>query len=330
MPLALLLAVLMGLVSPALADTLIVANKYEGTVSFIDLESGEERARPETGPSPHEVALSPDGKRAVVVSYLEDGYIGRELNVFDVASARLIQTIPLVKHLAPHGIGWLGDSDEVLVTTEETRDVIKVDVGAGKVVGSVATDQIGSHLLALSPDATRAFVTSRGSDSVSVIDTEAMTILATLEADVGPEGVFFSPDGKEVWVANNQSETIIVFDSDSLERIVTFDVGFLPIRVRFHPDGEVVAVADLRGDRVVLYDAASREPLASVDLAPVGAIGPASLLFGPDGRHLYAGAQDGARVVEIDSATWEITRVFPAGLGSDGLEISPVKTVPSP
>ena len=52
----------------ALADTLIVANKYEGTVSFIDLASGEEMARRQTGPSPHEVALSPNQRLLVVVS----------------------------------------------------------------------------------------------------------------------------------------------------------------------------------------------------------------------------------------------------------------------
>ncbi len=328
MRLLLAVGLALGISGPAFADTLIVANKYEGTVSFIDLVSGKEVARPETGPSPHEVALSPDGKRVVVVSYLEDGYIGRELNVFDVAEARLVQTIPIEPHLAPHGIGWLGDSDQVIVTTEETRDVIKVDVGAGEVVGSVATDQIGSHLLALTPDSSRAFVTSRGSDTVSVIDTASMDLVQTLPADVGPEGVFVSPDGKEVWVGNNQSQTVIIYDAETLERMETIEVGFLPIRVRFSPDGTKVAIADLRGDRIHIYDAASRQKVTSVDLMPSGAIAPASLFFHPNGAFLYAGAQDGARVVEIDTKTWVITRVFPAGKGSDGLEVSPVKASP--
>ncbi|MEM7442910.1 MAG: YncE family protein [Pseudomonadota bacterium] len=313
-----------ALSTPALADTLIVANKYEGTVSFIDLESGEEVARPETGPSPHEVAVSPDGTMVVVVSYLEDGYIGRELNVFDVATASLIETIDIDPHLAPHGIAWLGDSDAVIVTTEETRDVIRVEVGEGEVTGSVATDQIGSHLLALSPDSSIAYVTSRGSNTISVIETGPMTLLETVAANEGPEGVFVSPDGAELWVGNNQSENIIIFDTVDMSRVETLDVGFLPIRVRFSPDGDMVAVADLRGDRVVIIDPESRQEIAAIDLEPVGAIAPASLLFAPDGSMLYAGAQDAARVVEIDTSDWSITRVFNAGEGSDGLEISPI------
>ena len=197
---------------------------------------------------------------------LEDGYIGRELNVFDVATAERVKTIDIQPHLAPHGIGWLGNSDSVMVTTEETRDVIRVNVGSGEVTGVATTDQIGSHLLALSPDSTRAYVTSRGSDTVSVVDTEAMTILQTVDADVGPEGVFLSPDGDQLWVGNNQSQTIIIFDPKTMERVDILDVGFLPIRVRFHPAGETVAVADLKGHRVVIFGAADRQRRAVVDL----------------------------------------------------------------
>lgn len=309
----------------AYADTLVVANKYEGTVSFIDLESGQQIARRATGPSPHEVALSPDQNLAVVVSYLEDGYIGRELNVFDIASTELVRTIDIEPHLAPHGIAWIGDTNSVIVTTEETRDVIKVDVERGKVIGVAATDQIGSHLLALSPDAGRAYVTSRGSDTISVIDTEAMTTLQTIEADKGPEAVFVSPDGKEVWVGNNQSKTINVFDAESMERIETIDTGFVPIRVRFNPAGDTVAVADLHGNRVVILDAVDHGERAIVDLNKFDIERPPSLLFSPDGTHLYVGSELSSKVVEIDTSDWQVTRLLEAGAGADGMKISSVK-----
>ena len=314
---------------PAAAGTLVVCNKYEGTVSFVNLDTGEEVVRTPTGPSPHEVTLSPDQTQAVVVSYLEDGYIGRELNVFDIATGQRTKTIPLGSHMGPHGIAWISDTGSVLVTTEETRDVIKVDIDAGLVTDAVSTDQIGSHLLALSPDATRAYVTSRGSDTVSVIDVAAMTLVDTITADEGPEGVDVSPDNGELWVANNQSQNIIVFNPQTMERIDSVEVGFLPIRVRFNPAGDTVAVADLRGDRVVFYDRATRGEIAAVDVGSVGAKGPASLLYSPDGLFVYAGAQDGARVVEIDAVTHKVTRVFNVGEGADGLAISPVKVKPA-
>ena len=42
--------------SPLAADTLLIGNKGENTVSFVDLESGQERARVSTGSAPHEIA----------------------------------------------------------------------------------------------------------------------------------------------------------------------------------------------------------------------------------------------------------------------------------
>lgn len=317
-----------ALPAAGISNTLIVANKYEGTVSFIDLDSGVEVARRETGPSPHEVALSPDQSLAVVVSYMEDGYIGRELNVFDIATTELVKTIDIEPHFAPHGIGWIGDSNSVIVTTEETRDVIRVDIDLGEVTGVAVTDQIGSHLLALSPDATRTYVTSRGSDTVSVIDTEAMATLKTIKADKGPEGVFVSPDGKEVWVGNNQSQNIIIFDAETMDRISAIDVGFVPIRVRFNPAGDTVAVADLHGNRILVFDAADRSQRASVDLNDFEVERPPSLLFSQDGMHLYVGSELSEKVVEIGTSDWRVTRLLEAGDGADGMKISTVKATP--
>lgn len=323
----LLSGLLLAACSSVVASTLIVGNKYDGTVSFIDLESGKEVLRPETGGSPHEVTLSPDGKQAVVVSYLEDGYIGEELNVFDVAKAELINTIKISPHQAPHGIAWIGDGSSIVVTTEETRDVIKVDIPTGQVTGVARTDQIGSHLLALSPDHQRAYVTSRGSDSLSVIELDGMKLLKTLPAGKGPEAVNASPDGQEIWIGNNQSKDIYIFDATTLELKEKIETGFLPIRVLFTPDGQHVAVADLNGNRIVIYEAATRQQTVEIDLtaAPAEAREPASLLFSADGSKLYVGSQKDAKVVEIDAKNWQLQRTLAAAAGSDGLAISPIK-----
>ena len=319
------ICLLAGTALSASAATLMVGNKYAGTVSFIDLDTGQEVQRPIAGGSPHELSVSPDGDTVVVVSYLEDGYIGRELNVFDVATSEHLKTFDISPHMAPHGIAWLGDSDSVIVTTEETRDVITVDVAKGEVTGQAETGLIGTHLLAMSPDDQTAYVTSRGSDKISVIDVKTMEIINTVKADTGPEAVDVSPDGKSLWVGNNQSETIVVFDADTMERQHVIETGYLPIRVKFNPAGTMAAVADLNGDRIVVYDRSTHEIAAKVDLAPHGAHAPASLLFSPDGISLFTGAQHGARVAEIDTVTWTVSRVFETDEGADGLAFSDLK-----
>lgn len=321
-----LIAACLGLAFPlsAMADTLIVANKYDGTLSFIDRISGTEVKRAATGQAPHELALSPDQTRAVVVSYLEDGFIGHELNVFDVATASLIQTIDIAPHYAPHGIAWLGDSNEIIVTTEETRDVVRVDIDKAKVTGVAVTDQIGSHLLALSPDAERAYVTSRGSDTLSVVDTQKMQVIRTVAAGQGPEAVFVSPDNTQVWVGNNQSQDIMIYDVDTMQVTYTLDMGFTPIRVQFTPQGDQVAVADLHGNRIVVLDAADHSQVAVVDLNAFDIERPPSLLFSPDGAYLYVGSELSEHVTEISTQDWRVTRLLQAGKGADGMQISTV------
>ena len=53
-----LLAVLLASPLPALADTLLVANKSDHTVDLIDLETGASQATLPTGRGPHEIAVS--------------------------------------------------------------------------------------------------------------------------------------------------------------------------------------------------------------------------------------------------------------------------------
>ena len=52
-----------------LTGTLVVLNKAEASASLIDCATGRELAKLPTGQGPHEVAISPDGKTAVVGDY---------------------------------------------------------------------------------------------------------------------------------------------------------------------------------------------------------------------------------------------------------------------
>ena len=51
------------------APVLLIGNKGENTLSFVDLGTGAELGRSPTGKWPHEIAVSPDGRQAAVVAY---------------------------------------------------------------------------------------------------------------------------------------------------------------------------------------------------------------------------------------------------------------------
>jgi YVTN family beta-propeller protein len=67
-----------------------------------------------------------------------------------------------------------------------------------------ATTPVG-HLpkgVTVTPDGSKVYVTNRGRDSVSVIDTATNTVTAAIAVGQSPEGVAVTPDGSKVYVAN--------------------------------------------------------------------------------------------------------------------------------
>ncbi|WP_260484249.1 YncE family protein [Sphingomicrobium flavum] len=309
---------------PAGADTLIVGNKYEHSVSFIDLATGQEVVRSETGRAPHEIAVSPDGKTAVLVSYREQGYDGDTLHVFDVASGQKLRVIGLGDHRGPHGLKWIGDTDKVVVTTEVTQDIVVVDVETGELALSAKTDMQGSHMVALSPDLKRAYVANIGSGNFTVIDLATGAKLADVEVGAQAEAITATQDGDEIWVGANGARTVSIFDAHSYTLKHRFGVDGVPIRVEISPDGRHVAISLADKNMVEIYDSRSRERIATVDLGVRDLALPVTMLWSPDNRRLWVAATGSATIAEIDTQDWTIARTFAVGKGSDGLAYSPV------
>lgn len=322
-------ALLVAAAAPVHADTLLVGNKVEHTLSFVDLKSGKEVARRETGRAPHELAVSPDGRTAVAVSYREQGFTGDTLHVFDIASATKSSVITLPGHKGLHGLKWVGKGRHLIVTSEVTRNVAVVDIDARNLVASIPTAQDGSHMVAVSNDGRRAYVANIGSGSFSAIDLTRNAKLRDVAVGAGAEAIALSPDGRQLWVGANDARKVVLFKTGSLDKLGEFATDGVPIRVEFSPNGRLVAISEPDRDRVTIVDARTRERVAAIDLGKVGYKAPVTMLFSPDGRRLWVAATGSAAVAEIDTSGWTIARKFAAGQGADGLAFSQVDVRPA-
>lgn len=326
----LVLALLVAGAGPVHADTLVVGNKAEHTLSFIDLSTGKEVARRPTGRAPHELAVSPDGRTAVAVSYREPDFAGDTLHLFDVATAAPRSVVTLPGHKGLHGLKWIGRGRHLIVTSEVTRNVAVVDALAGRLVASIPTGQDGSHMVAVSGDARRAFVANIGSGTLTAIDLTRNRKLRDVAVGAGAEAVALSPDGRRLWVGANDARKVVMFDARSLARVGEFATDGVPIRVEFSPDGRLAAISEPDRNRIVVVDSRNQRRLATVDLAAAGYKVPVTMLFAPDGKRLWVAATGSAAVAEIDTATWTILRRFAAGKGADGLAFSSIDVRPKP
>src|SRR3546814_16672426 len=111
------------LAAPAAAETLLVGNKGEDTLSVIALDSGAELARLPTGRMPHEIAISPDGKQAAVVAYG-----GTPIDLFAIAKRTKLRTIELSPNLRPTALLWISDCP-LLAATDASATVPVVPPG---------------------------------------------------------------------------------------------------------------------------------------------------------------------------------------------------------
>ena len=316
--------------------TLVVLNKDEASASLLDRATGKEFAKLDTGTGPHEVAVSPDGRIAVVGNYgAQQG--GHTLSVIDLTAQSVVKTIDLVKYHRPHGIMYLPDGERVVVTAEAERKLLVVNINSGEVEQAIDTGAQGSHMVVISLDSKRAYVSNIGSGSLTVIDLVKGERIKIVQTGQGAEGMDISPDGREVWVANRADDTVSVVDTQSLEVVATLKCATFPIRLKFTPDGKRVLVSNARSGDVAVFDATSREIVKRIEMAkgwqpPTDADGnvfsqgpvPIGILIPADGKHAYVANTNVNRVTVIDLETLTITGRLTAGLRPDGLAYSPL------
>ena len=301
--------------STALADPLLlVGNKGEDTVSFIDLASGDELARVATSANaPHEIAPSPDGTQAAVVNYGD-----KLIDIFDVESRRIVRTIDLGEHTRPHGIKWLADG-RIVASTEGNESIVEIATD-GTVTG-IKTNEIGTHMVVVSPDGRRAYTANLGAGTISLIDLDTDTLVKTVPAGAGAEGIDLTPDGKELWVSNRSANSVIVYDAATLEPLATFDVGRFPLRLLISPDGRTAVTSNLMDGSLSVIDVGTRELTRTIPVSGQAASAQVTILFSGDGRTIYVAETGTDTVAEVDLATGEVTRRFDVGTQGDGLAI---------
>lgn len=299
--------------------TLLVGNKGENSLSFVDLASGRELGRAPTGPMPHEIAISPDGARAAVVAYG-----GAQIDIYDVARRERLRTVDLAPNQGPHGIAWLSDG-RILATTERSQSLTIVDTGRDFAVTSIATGQPGTHMVAVSPDRSRAFTANIAAGTVSVLDLAEGRKLRDIEVGGEPEGIALTPDGRELWVGNRGGASVQAFDTTRFERLAEVPTGPVPIRVAASPDGRWIVTSNYLGGSLTLIDARTRAVVRQIEISGAREAGQVTILFSADGRLIYAAETGRNQVAEVELETGRVLRRLPAGAQGDGLAIAPAR-----
>ncbi len=304
--------ILFPVISLVAESILLIGNKTDDTLTFVDAKTLEVLGETTTGRGPHELVASPDGKWAYVANYEGPG---DSLSLIDVAGRKEVKKIPLEPYFGPHGITASKDGSKVYATCERTRCVIELDTKKQKIARSFKTGQNGTHMLVLTPDEKQIFTSNMGSGTVSVIDLEKGESVATIKTGQECEGIDITPDGKEVWAGNRAEDTISIIDASSHEVIATVSCEGFPIRVKITPNGDRALVSCARRNELAVFDVEERKLIKRISTGTI----PVGILIEPNGERAFVANTRSHKVIVFDLQTLEIVGAISAGNTPDGL-----------
>ena len=312
--------------------TIVSANMTANTASVVDIATGELRATYETGDGPHEVAISHDGRWAVVSVYGSRNSIGHSLLVLDLTGDAAPRTIELGDLRRPHGMRFLPGDAKLVVTSEATQRVAIVNFVKGTVDTTVSTGQSGTHMVVIDAAGKRAFTTNISAKSVSVIDLVRDSLIRTIDAGERIEGVAINPDATEVWTGANDAKVVLVFNPATGERVARIEGFGMPYRMSITPDGATAIVSDPGAERVIIVDAKTHRIRHTLDLTTLSGVSadeaahpsPQGVILSRDGRFAFVTLKALGKVAVINVATGTVVKLLTVGGGSDGVGFSPV------
>jgi DNA-binding beta-propeller fold protein YncE len=300
---------------PGLAGTIVVTNKSLNTVTIADVGSGRTIATLPTGRNPHEIALSSDGRTAVVTNYgAQPGQGG--LTYIDVASTKVDSAKLILPFSRPHGIVLLPGDSLAAVTLEGNRLVVLLHVPTGAVRAEIRTQADGSHMVGVTGNAALAYTGNIGDNTVSELDLRTKLLVRSWQVPAQPEAINVTADGSEVWVGSNATGRVSVLVPATGE-VTTAAEGFgWPYRVCFTPDHSTVLLPDLRNEELRFLDRSTKQELGRIAF-PGG--GPQGITITPDGRYAFLSLSRQARVAIIDIAARNVVGHLDVGRTPDGV-----------
>jgi YVTN family beta-propeller protein len=322
---------------PARAGMLVVANQQGASATVLDALTLKTIATVPVGVGPHEVAVSPDGRWAVVTNYGDKMVQGNTLSVIDLAAASpgVSRTIDLGEYHRPHGVAFVVNGSKLLVTSETSERLVVVDFASGRVDTALATNARGSHMVATRRDGRRAWTANITDSSVTEFDVDARRTVRTYHAAPMDEGIAVTPGGLEVWVGSNSDKTVTILDATKGTVAETLTGFGSTYRIGIARTESMAVINDPTSNRIWLYDTGSRRRLAELDLAkvdglpvaPAGApgmpdAGPEGVAFDPIDGFAYVTLNRSNQVVAVDLAGRKIVGHGAVGAGPDGIGFS--------
>ncbi|HVU24575.1 MAG TPA: cytochrome D1 domain-containing protein [Opitutus sp.] len=314
--------------TPAAAEShglVLVTEKGSRSLGLVDPVTLEQIATiVEDGVTGHEVAASPDGRRAFVPIYGnagvgQPGTDGRLMRVLDLRKREIVGTVDFGKGVRPHLPVYDPVKNLLYVTTELENAITVIDPKTLTIVGTVPTGQPESHMLVLSHDGRRGYTANVGPGTVSVLDLDARKLVKVIKVADTTQRISISPDDRFVVTADQLNPKLIVIDTAKDEVGGEIELPGVAYGTTFTPDGKTLLACLQRARKLAVIDVAARKVERTIDVPKF----PQSVLVEPDGAMAFVTCDASEQLAAIDTATWSVKKLIHTGPGTDGIAWAP-------
>lgn len=302
---------------------LLVVNQGDKTVSVVDpVALREERVLDEhqTTMHAHEAAVGPDHNIVYLPVYGNvgvgaPGLDGTAMLAVDWTRNEIVGRVDFGHGVRPHCAVYEPVRKLLYVTTELDNTITVIDPKGLKIIGTVPTGAVQSHMLAITRDGKRGYTSNVNPGSVSVLDLVNRTTLAVIPISNFSQRIALSGDDRWVFTSDQTNSQLVAIDTKTkaiARRIdlpgngygtaATKDGRWLLIPI---PSKNLVAVLDIHEMKIARQ--------ISVDTSPQ------ELLIRPDQKFAYVAGASSKKVSVIDLRTWEKVASIPVGNYPDGL-----------
>ncbi len=301
-----------GAASAGAAPLLWTVNSGEGSISTFNSATNSEVGAPiPVAEHPQSVAITPDGKRAVVVAY-------GGVTVIETGSRTPGKTISSTENGERLAIS--PDGTTAYVTEEGDEEVHVLALGTGKFTGSFHAGP-EAEAVAFSPDGKTAYVgTAPG--QIVVVDTATRKVVGKPIVVGGfPTSVTFAPDGETAYVAAEGVNGVAVIDTALGEVVGKLAMTGVPTDLAMSPDGRQLYATSKGSETLTVFS--TKTDIATGTPIKVGKE-PGEVAFTPNGKTAYVAVYGDEVLQPIDTTTSVLgAPVVATGKGVSALVVAP-------
>lgn len=303
---------------------LLVVDAVGAALDFFDGRTFARLGRVALDHRPREIAVPPGGGVAYVAIYGPGVYgdntpPGREIVAVELATRTIAKKIALGPHVAPHAMAIASDG-RIWVTCETEGSLLLIDPAAkarSKTISAVVPLGVkGSHWVAIAPDGSKIYATSRDNPVLSVVDSRDRKLIREVKTPGGLDGLAIAPDGRRLFAASLSKASLWVVDTREDRVVREFPLTARASRLKTIDGGLIVAHEESGTIEVFDVPSMRRRGMAKVGRSPSG------IAVSADGKMAYVASFAGGTVTLVDLASLRVVRTIECGGGPDGLALA--------